>query len=86
MSVPASHSRFLYGTRFWRATLGNVDLSRVARIVAGTAAVAAVQEGCAYASPAGVARVHGDVDEQFSGVGADLAGWPRERSLPPSQR
>lgn len=46
---------------------------RVLRVGAGTAAVAAVQVGSAYASVAAAAQVHEDPDVLFSGLGAYLA-------------
>lgn len=50
-----------------------MNLLRVVRVVAGTAGVAAVQVGCAYASAAGAAQVHSSPNQEFSGLGADLA-------------
>lgn len=51
------------------------DVSRVVRVVAGTAAVLAVQVGCLYAGAAGSAQVHGTPGEEFSGLGASIAWW-----------
>lgn len=51
------------------------DFSRVVRVVAGTAAVLAVQVACLYAGAAGSAQVHDTPGEDFSGLGASVAWW-----------